>query len=271
MSEDKQRVSLDMLETRLKDAETDLVTAIRRRAVASEHLRTAMIGNGNPTAMTILANLERIMRQSATTNHNELLLRWGVEFQVDLIATGLERIMVTGPEQMRIWDQSRGLFGHQLPMTFESDPRETLTAIADSDNTVGVMGWVAIAGSGQWWPVLNESRYHNLRIIGAWPVLGNQSPNIAIVAKGPVTEHAGCRTLFIAHDDHHKVSKIFGELGLKVSEFARARTLVLFETPVSISENDPRLKTARAAGLDGLRVVGSLPGQKFAANDDNKS
>lgn len=268
MSEDTQGVSLDMLETRLKEAEAELVTAMKKRALASTHLRSAMNQTGSPVAMGIVAALDRFTRQAATTNHHELLLRWAVEFQVDLFEAGLEKVCVSGSEPLRIWDQARNLFGHQVPMQFDNDQRENLNRCADEPGTVGVLGWMTSAGSGQWWPTLNESRYQDLRIIGSWPVLDEAQPYAAIVARGPIAELPGCRTLLMSHDDHHRVQRIFKEMDLQVNELSRARSLVMFEVPASLPEDDARVAAARTAGLDGLRVVGSLPGHVHAANDD---
>lgn len=260
MSDDHKSVSLDMLETRLRDAENDLVSAIKKRATAGDHMRAALKGNGDAVAMGVLTGLERLLRQSARMDDAELMLRWNVEFQVDMFNAGLQKVIVSGSEPLRIWDQARNMFGHAVPMQFDKDQRENLTLCADSEGTVGVMGWMTSAGSGQWWPILNETRYHDLRIIGAWPIFSDETPYAAIVAKGPLAELDGCRTLMIAHDDHHKVERIFAGLDLEITELSRARTLVLFEAPKSIAEDDPRLAAARTAGLDGLRVVGSLPG-----------
>lgn len=271
MSDEKKSVSLDMLKTRLKSAEADLVTAMRMRARASHHYRSAVSINANTLAMTIVAGLERLNQQAQSTDISELLLRWATEFQVDAVDAGLQRVLVGGAEPLRIWDHARHIFGHQIPMSFESDQREIVTHCAEETGTVGVLGWMTQAGSGQWWPVLNESRFHDLRIVGAWPGFLNEAPYAAIIARGPVNESAGSRTLLIAHDDHHRLQKIFTEQELRVKELARARSLVLFETAVTLSEDDGRLQDARKAGLDGLRVVGSLPGTFAAASNSSQS
>ena len=267
MSDDHKSVSLDMLETRLRDAEAELIAAIKKRAVAGEHMRVALRGQGDGVAMGVLTGLERLLRQSAKANNSELLLRWGVEFQIDMFAAGLQKVMVSGSEPLRIWDHARSLFGHEVPMQFDKDQRENLTVCADVEGAVGVLGWMTSAGSGQWWPILNETRYHDLRIVGAWPIFSDETPYAAVVAKGPLSELDGCRTLMMAHDDHHRVQRIFASQDLAVTELSRARTLVLFEVPASVAEDDPRISAARNAGLDGLRVVGSLPG----ANAESQS
>lgn len=259
MSVDTPSVSLDMLSTRLGTAEDELLTALNKRTLAAKHLRDALTGEGNPLSMSIITSLERMARQGQTLAAADLLIRWGVEFPLDMREAGLERVLVTGAEPLRIFDQARSIFGHQVSMTFEKDPRDTLTFCLEQDATVGVLGWMTQAASGQWWPALNESRFHGLRIIGGWPVLGGEAPLAAIVSKGPLDKTETGHSVLIAHDDQHKLQRIFGELDLQTDEFARARSLVLFKTSVSLPENDPRLKAARTAGLDGLRVVGTLP------------
>ncbi|MAP95259.1 MAG: hypothetical protein CMK07_09950 [Ponticaulis sp.] len=269
MSEDKQGVSLEMLETRLNTAEANVVSALKARSVASRHLLMALQGEGNTIAMTVVSSLSRLARQAKATDQSQLLLRWGVEFLIDMHVSGLEQVCVSGAEPIRIFDQARSMFGHQIPMQFEKDPRDTLQSCADKDSCVGVLGWMTQAGSGQWWPMLNESKYHDLRIIGGWPIVLADAPYAAIVARGPLADTPNTRTLLMAHDDHLRLKKIFGELGLYPHELSRARSLVLFEISESMAESDPRLTAAREAGLDGLRVVGSLPAfVAQAANDD---
>lgn len=271
MSEEHSSVSLEMLKTRLTSAEADVLTALSKRTLAAQHLRTAMMGDGNQLAMTILGCLERLAEQSRTHDPAELKLRWGIEFQLEMLQVGLERVLVSGSEPLRIFDTARSIFGLQIPMSFEADMRDTLTACAEDEATVGVLGWMTLAGSGQWWPSLNESRYHNLRIIGGWPVFGAEAPYAAVVTKGPLSL-AGCdKTILIAHDDHLRLKKIMAEVELNPTEYSRARSLVLFELPMSIAENDPRLKEARSLGLDGLRVVGRLPKMNLTSQQDNRA
>ncbi|MAK61396.1 MAG: hypothetical protein CMK09_10485 [Ponticaulis sp.] len=259
MSEETPSVSLDMLATRLGKAEDELLVALEKRTMAAKYLRDALEGDGNPLSMAIITSLERMALQGQTGNLDELLLRWAVEFQMVMADVGLERVFVTGSEPLRIFDQARSIFGHRVPMSFEKDPRDTLTFCLEQPSTAGVLGWMTQAGSGQWWPALNESRYHDLRIIGGWPVIGGEAPLAAIVSKGPLTRTTTGHSVLMAHDDQHRLKRIFSDLELETSEFARARSLVLFKLSVSLSETDPRLTSARSAGLDGLRVVGTLP------------
>ena len=271
MSEEHGSVSLDMLKARLTAAEREVLSALSKRTLAAQYLRNAIVGDGNPLAMTIVACLERLADQAKTDDPAELRLRWSIEFQLEMLQVGLTRVLVSGAEPLRIFDNARNIFGQQIPMSFEADPRDALTAVMEDESSVGVLGWMALPGSGQWWPILNESRYHGLRIIGGWPVLGVDSPYAAIVSQGPISEMAGDRTILIAHDDHHRLKKILSEFELEPIEMARARSLVLFELPMSLAEDDPRLKSARSQGLDGLRVVGTLHNPPVTANRGNRA
>ena len=259
MSDDQQRVSLDMLETRLREAERELVAAIQKRARAGAHMRTALRGQGDALAMAVMTCLERLKRQSAKLDLAELMLRWHVEFPLDMYDAGLQNVIVSGAEQHRIIEQARNMFGYAAPLQYNKDQRECLTMCMDKEGTIGFMGWVMGPGAGQWWPMLNETRYHDMRIVGSWPSFSDDTPQAALIAKGPLAELSDHRTLLIAHDDHHRLQKIFAEVELEVTEISRARTLVLFEIGFPVSESDPRLAAARNAGLEGLRVVGSLP------------
>ena len=269
MSEDRNRVSLDMLKARLSSAEDDVVSALQKRVTASRHLRNALSGDGHPVAMGITAALERLTEQALTRNHDELLLRWTVEFQLDMFDLGVEQVFVSGTEPLRIFDFARQMFGHNIPMHFDTDARETLSSLIDRPESVGIMGWMAHAGAGQWWPVLNETRYHSLRIVGSWPVIGADAPYAAILSRGPLEPTRSGRSLLIAHDDHHRLQRIVQGLEFNVKELARARSLVLFELDTMIEENDPRLKEGRAAGLDGLRVVGAVRTDSLATNGNS--
>ncbi len=258
MSEDKHSVSLEMLFSQLNLIDTNMRDLLKKRHATSFQLLKLLAGDDNLTSASTLSSLQQlaILDDAAQT----LSLRsWASSFTGDIAASGLEKVLVSGAEPLRIWDQARALFGHDIQMTFDADPREALTYCADHENSAVVLGWMTLAGSGQWWPVLNESKFHNLRIMGVWPVCHDKAPYAAVIGHGPLNTPVGNSTLLIAHDDHHKVSKIFGDIDLIVNEFGRARSLVLFEINERIAEGDPRLKAAKIAGLDGLRVVGALP------------
>lgn len=261
MSEENHSISLDMLKAQLATMETNLGEALAKRVQAARHILDIVANDASPQATAILSGLETL----ASLPHeaqNKALKTWPASFPSDMASCGLSKVYVSGSEPIRVWDQARAIFGHSVPMNFDNDPREVLTHCIDQENTVAVLGWMTLAGSGQWWPVLNESRYHDLKIIGAWPVIGDDSPDAAIVGRGPIPADIGKSTILMAHDDHHKVSRIFNEFELDVREFGRARSLVLFEIPVRLTDNDTRIKAARTAGLDGLRVVGALPDYK---------
>lgn len=258
MSEDNHSISLDMLKSQLAAMENNLGEALTKRRQAARHLRDHLTHGADPVATTLLTSLNALAGMSEDEQRKALHV-WPTTFPDDMAACGLNKVYVSGSEPIRIWDQARAIFGHTVSMHFDNDPREVLTNCMEQDQCVGVVGWMTLAGSGQWWPVLNESRYHDLRIVGAWPVTGQTQPYAAIIAKGPLNIDIGASTLMIAHDDHHKVERIFADFELPVYEFGRARSLVLFEIPERVRAEDPRLKAAKASGLDGLRIVGALP------------
>jgi hypothetical protein len=269
MSEDNHSVSLEMLESQLTYAEDKVSAALLKRAQAAKHLRDAQRANGDPLAMTLISALARLEMLYNGQNQHELLVRWASEFPLDMKLFGLEHIHVSGAEPLKIWDCARAVFGHLIPMTFKADHRDVLAQCIEKDGHAGVLGWITLAGSGQWWPILNETRYHDLRITGSWPIISKEKPYAAIVARGPLANSVRGKTLLIAHDDSHRLEKVCAEIQLPATELSRARSLVLFETSSSISETDPRLKEARRAGLESMRVVGRLPHHPAdAANDD---
>lgn len=269
MNEDNHIVSLDMLEAQLTGAEDRVSAALLKRAQAAKHLRDALRSDGDPLSMTIMSALTRIETLYDGQNQHELLVRWASEFPLDTRLFGLEHVQVSGAEPVKIWDHARAIFGHLVPMTFKTDYRDVLTHCIENTGRAGVLGWITLAGSGQWWPTLNETKYHDLRITGSWPIISKEKPYAAIVTRGPLANTVRGKSLIIAHDDLHRLDKVCAEIGLPATELSRARSLVLFETSASISESDARLKMARTAGLESMRVVGHLPHHPTdAANDD---
>lgn len=258
MSDDNHSVSLDMLHSQLTTLDGILKETLRKRRTVNRQLQDLLTGKNNPLAVSVLSSLQKLSVLKDDDQTSALQV-WPSVFPGDAMSAGLQRVFVSGSEPLRIWDQARALFGHDVAMSFETDPREALNFCADQPNAILVLGWMTLAGSGQWWPVLNESRFHHLKITGVWPVCKTCSPYAAVVGHGPLNEPIGRSTVLIAHDDHHKVSRIFAEFDLKVHEFGRARSLVLFEVDERIAEDDARIKAAKSAGLDGLRVVGALP------------
>ena len=258
MSEDNHSVSLDMLYSQLSKIDSGITELFKKRRLTKRQLTELMAGGDNVLTANILTSLQKLSTESAENGEDALEI-WRSTFPTDIRQTGLKKVLVSGSESLRIWDQARALFGHDVPMSFENDPREALTLCADQPDCIVVVGWMTLAGSGQWWPVLNETRFQHLRISGVWPVSKDLPPYAAIVGHGPLNTPAGHATILIAHDDHHRVSRIFSEFDLKVFEFGRARSLVLFEIDGRLTDEDPRVKAAKVAGLDGLRVVGALP------------
>ena len=87
----------------------------------------------------------------------------------------------------------------------------------------------------------------------------DKRPTIALVANARLSASGHDRTYVIAHDDHHRFDRIFRDNDLVGREIGRARTLVIVELDGFIADTDTRIDAARAAGLDGLRVIGALP------------
>lgn len=258
MSDENQSVSPDMLVARLMNADQSVKAALETRDAAFSHLNDLLSVKSSVLTATILSNLDFLAKNNPIDVQN-----WTNTLPRDAVKVGLSKVVVSGSEPIKTWDQARALFGHMVDMTVESDPRDVLTQCIEDQNTAGVVGWITSAGSGQWWPMMNESKFHDLRITGAWPVSKDEPPLAAIIAKGPIDIQLGHSTLLIAHDDHHRVGRAFGEMDLPVHELSRARSLVLFQIPHRIEESDPRLQAAKVSGLDGLRVVGALPNQNI--------
>ena len=110
--------------------------------------------------------------------------------------------------------------------------------------------------------MLNESRFHDLKIVAGWPALPTTTPGIpqvAIVGRLPIESSGDDEMLASAHDDHWTAEKLLAEVGLKAEVVTRARSLALIRIAEYVAPDDRRIELARLAGLDALRVVGVRP------------
>ena len=177
-------------------------------------------------------------------------------------ARGLNAVYVAGGDVTLGVEAARGYFGfgpNVLPIVGIRD------ALERAESTPGVLAcvpWPEHAGSGQWWPMLNENKFRNLAIVAGWPSLPGsaaETPRMAIVGKMSMESSGEDDTLATAHDDHYSADKRLQDVGLQAEVVARARSLALIRIPEFVAVDDRRIDLARKAGLDGLRVVGVRP------------
>lgn len=178
------------------------------------------------------------------------------------VARGLKAVYVAGGDVTLGVEAARGYFGfgpNVIPIVGIRD------ALERAESTPGVLAcvpWPEHAGSGQWWPMLNENKFRNLAIVAGWPSLPGsaaETPRMAIVGKMSMESSGEDDTLATAHDDHYSADKRLQDVGLQAEVVARARSLALIRIPEFVAVDDRRIDLARKAGLDGLRVVGVRP------------
>lgn len=178
------------------------------------------------------------------------------------VARGLRSVFVAGGDVSLTLEASRSYFGFGPDLVPLVAVRDALERAVTMPGTIACIPWPEHAGGGQWWPMLNESRYQDLMVLAGWPSLPgspDQEPRIAVVGRMPVESSGDDDTLATAHDDDWTADKRLGEFGLKAEVVARARSLALIRISEFVAPDDRRIELARKAGLDGLRVVGVRP------------
>jgi hypothetical protein len=179
-----------------------------------------------------------------------------------MVARGLKAVYVAGGDIAQSIEAARGYFGFGPNIVPVVEVRDALERAIDQDGVISCVPWPEHAGSGQWWPMLNEGKFRSLAIVAGWPNLpGSPSvtPRMAVVGRIGMESSGDDDTLATAHDDRHQAERTLATLDLKAEVVARARSLALIRIKEFISVDDRRIELARKAGLDGLRIVGVRP------------
>lgn len=177
-------------------------------------------------------------------------------------ARGLKAVYVAGGDVALTLEAGRSYFGFGPDLVPLVGVRDALERVSTEQGSLACLPWPEHAGAGQWWPMLNESRFQDLVIGCGWPSLpghAEEGPRVAIVGRIPLEPSGDDDTLATAHDDHWTADKLLGEVGLKAEIVARARSLALIRIAEFVAPDDRRIAMAKAAGLDGLRVIGVRP------------
>jgi hypothetical protein len=177
-------------------------------------------------------------------------------------ARGLRAVYVAGGDVSLTLEAGRGYFGFGPDLQAVVSVRDALERTAATPGALACIPWPEHAGGGQWWPMLNESRFHDLVIVAGWPALPSTPaglPQVAIVGRLPIESSGDDEMLATAHDDHWTAERLLQEVGIKAEVVTRARSLALVRIPEYVACDDRRIDLARIAGLDGLRVIGVRP------------
>jgi chorismate mutase len=179
-----------------------------------------------------------------------------------MAARGLKAVYVAGGDIAQSLDGARGYFGFGPNLLPVVEVREALERALEQQGVLACVPWPEHAGSGQWWPMLNEGRFRSLAIVAGWPSLpGSPSltPRMAVVGRIGMESSGDDETLATAHDDQYRAERMLAEFDLKADVVARARSLALIRIREFVSVDDRRIDLARREGLDGLRIVGVRP------------
>ena len=210
------------------------------------------------------AEMRRLCREAAVTGApaDAVARLWRSLCGDVAAARGLKAVFVAGADVSLTLACGRGYFGFGPDLQPVVGIRDALERVMTIPGTLACVPWPEHAGGGQWWPMLNESRFQDLKIVAGWPALPGATPGlpqVAIVGRLPIEPSGDDEMLATAHDDQWTAEKLLQEVGLKAEVVTRARSFALIRIAEYVAPDDRRIDLARLAGLDGLRVVGVRP------------
>lgn len=192
----------------------------------------------------------------------DVVARLWRQFCGDMAAARGLKAYVAGGDIGQTMLGGRGYFGFGAHMVQTVEIRDALEKASETPGIIAVLPWPEHAGAGQWWPMLNEHRFHDLSIVAGWPSLpgsGGDIPRVAIVGRLPIEPSGDDEMLATVHDDAREAERLIKKHVVDCEVTARARSLALVRLKGYVAPDDRRLDAARQAGLDGLRIVGVRP------------
>lgn len=208
------------------------------------------------------AAARRLARASKSTMPAETAVRVFRAFAGDMMkARGLKAVVIAGGNPAQVIQGARDYFGYGAPLVETQELREAMERVEISNDVVACLPWPELAGGGQWWPMLNENRFHCISIHCGWPNLPDvaETPQVAVLSRLPIKPSGDDDMLATGHDDTRSAVRFLAEAGLTGEVLARARSLTLMRIHGYVAPDDPRLEFARRSGLDSLRIVGVQP------------
>jgi chorismate mutase / prephenate dehydratase len=167
-------------------------------------------------------------------------------------------------DRSRLADVARQHFGGAATLRLQEDVRVALRAVAHEANTVAVLPWPGQSGGGQWWTMMREREFGDIRMIAALPLLpqgADVPPDAVVMARGVPLEPAGDDETLVLCDNSRTSSFLaLQEAGFHVTEAAKARNMTLYRLRGFVSPEDNRIEQLMSrslASLDLVRVVGT--------------
>ena len=204
----------------------------------------------------------RRLAQAGAGAPPDVIARLWRQFCGDMAAARGLKAYVGGGEVGQTMLGARGYFGFGAHMQPAVEIRDALEKASEVPGIMAVLPWPEHAGAGQWWPMLNEHRFHDLNIVAGWPSLPGAAgdiPRVAIVGRMPIEPSGDDEMLATVHDDAREAERIIRKHVVECEVTARARSLALVRLKGYVAPDDRRLDMARQQGLDGLRIVGVRP------------
>ncbi len=187
---------------------------------------------------------------------------WRALISESLLRQGLVEILLTpgaGADALRLHELARSYFGFAAEIRLgpsNGDFRAALGRAAEQVGVIALAPWPASTGNGQWWSMLIESRFSELRIVGGWPMFTSPGPEAAFVTRAPLTPSGADHAWVVAFDEHHQAANAMAAVGVTGEEIARARAAVLLRFDGFLAEDDPRIARLGNSGLQNVRVIG---------------
>ena len=255
--------SIDAVRAQMDEIDDQILDLVRRRTAFGDQVAAAKGPSGGlPLRPAREARLmRRLLAEAGPGTDPDLIFElWRALISANIRRQGaIEVAVASAGDIVRTFDLARRHFGGATKITRAVEPRDALAKAIDQKRTVAVLPWPTGGGVGMWWPIMCESRFHDLRLIGALPFQGGaDQPEAAIVAAGVALEPAGeDRTFGLAFDPHYRSARALNEAKLAGKEAARVRETVLIELDGFVDRDDGRIGHAMRAGLEGFRVIGA--------------
>jgi hypothetical protein len=242
---------------RVEAADVALLEATLRRLAVEPAEGPAF----NPAHDT--AALRRVLAQLGPTQAVAPVIRlWqALSAETSVNRAGTLTIGVAGPQPIKLWDHARGMFGQGANLSQRPDAREVCNGVLDGSLRYGVLDWPDGMGAGAWWTVLAEQRFSRLRIVAGAPHVAalTERPDACVVTLDAPLPSGRDDSLILALDERHQAERALQVAGLSGLVRARARAYVLLRVEGYVGENGAALGALARAGLDGVRLAGSLP------------
>lgn len=257
------RPSLESVRAAMDAADEALLAQLLHRAALSDAIAAAKSLGPRQTPLRPAREVQVLRRLLAKTPPQDADLVFEVWRAISAASVRRQRpievFVAGGADPNSKFELARRHFGAFTKITRADDPRSAIAKMQESPCAVAVAPFPSHSGPGVWWPLLSESRFHNVSIAAALPLRDEGEPEAAVLVQDAHLEPAGGdQTLALAHDPHFRLQRGLADAGLAGREIARSNTTnVLIGFDGFIPMGDGRLATLAGVGISSLRIVGA--------------